>query len=548
MTTECIVRPSITHNQCRWSDRPTNRYGSCGLCLPSSRIYHRGAGPDVRQANRRPHNDIDGRHRPRPGRAARPRSSGDPPFGSAGRAPLRVPDVATVRGLESGTSFQGSTTTGDVARASPSRLLVLGAQRHPDTLIETGGRDYLKNPVNERFTIVDRNASWKNSAEQGTRALPAGAAAFYLSFDGAPAELGVLARALLVAPDRTLKLLPEGEARIERVGTLEAKANGSTRSVTHYEISGLSFMPSPVWLDDDGALFAQGSEWMMIVREGWESAVKTLLTAQSQRTDTLRETWARTLPRKPRGPLVFAHCRDRSTRRPRENDPRTPRLSYGRSDRAGRAQDGSVPDSQKDCRGDGCSQQDGLARALGHARAPRLRYRWCAEHRGRRFEPSSHRDLANEHRNAAGGAPRRSTAREAASIGSRRVISGRVRRWPGSVSPHRPRVLVDTPDEAYRKAIDRYKELGYEQIKVYSSIKPELVPAIIEQAHRPGDAGQRPCPGVHDQAEQVVESWASTSCSTRTSSSWNFLADSVKDTATAGPVHGGGPAMRLSST
>ena len=40
------------------------------------------------------------------------------------------------------------------------------------------------------------------------------------------------------------------------------------------------------------------------------------------------------------------------------------------------------------------------------------------------------------------------------------------------------KVLVDNPQEA-EKAIDRYKTLGYEQIKVYSSIKPELVPAII---------------------------------------------------------------------
>ena len=81
------------------------------------------------------------------------------------------------------------------------------------------------------------------------------------------------------------------------------------RSVTHYEISGLSFTPSPVWLDGDLELFAQGSEWMMIIREGWESAAGTLLAAQSQRTDTLQGTWARALARKPKGPLVFTHCR-----------------------------------------------------------------------------------------------------------------------------------------------------------------------------------------------------------------------------------------------
>jgi imidazolonepropionase-like amidohydrolase len=42
---------------------------------------------------------------------------------------------------------------------------------------------------------------------------------------------------------------------------------------------------------------------------------------------------------------------------------------------------------------------------------------------------------------------------------------------------------VDSPEAAIQ-AIDRYKTKGYEQIKVYSSIKPELVPTIIEQAHK----------------------------------------------------------------
>jgi imidazolonepropionase-like amidohydrolase len=47
------------------------------------------------------------------------------------------------------------------------------------------------------------------------------------------------------------------------------------------------------------------------------------------------------------------------------------------------------------------------------------------------------------------------------------------------------KVLVDTEEEA-RAAVDRYADLGYEQIKIYSSIKPELVPAIIARAHQRG--------------------------------------------------------------
>jgi hypothetical protein len=35
-------------------------------------------------------------------------------------------------------------------------------------------------------------------------------------------------------------------------------------------------------------------------------------------------------------------------------------------------------------------------------------------------------------------------------------------------------VFADTPEEA-KADVARYKSLGYEQIKIYSSVKPELV-------------------------------------------------------------------------
>ena len=47
------------------------------------------------------------------------------------------------------------------------------------------------------------------------------------------------------------------------------------------------------------------------------------------------------------------------------------------------------------------------------------------------------------------------------------------------------KVFVDTEAEA-RTAIDNYAKLGYDGIKVYSSIKPELVPTIIKLAHDKG--------------------------------------------------------------
>ena len=46
-------------------------------------------------------------------------------------------------------------------------------------------------------------------------------------------------------------------------------------------------------------------------------------------------------------------------------------------------------------------------------------------------------------------------------------------------------MLAATPEEA-RQRVDHYADLGYVQIKIYSSVKPELVPVIIDEAHKRG--------------------------------------------------------------
>jgi imidazolonepropionase-like amidohydrolase len=46
-------------------------------------------------------------------------------------------------------------------------------------------------------------------------------------------------------------------------------------------------------------------------------------------------------------------------------------------------------------------------------------------------------------------------------------------------------VRVDTPEQA-REQVQRYKNEGFQQIKIYSSVKPEIVKVITEEAHRLG--------------------------------------------------------------
>src|SRR5438132_12694687 len=96
----------------------------------------------------------------------------------------------------------------------------------------------------------------------------------------APPELfGVLAGALLKAPNHKLPLLPAGEATIEQAG----KVTSGNRVLTEYRITGLGFSPQPIWLDHDGTSVSVSPRFS-VVPVGAETSIPQLLDAQ-QRSD-----------------------------------------------------------------------------------------------------------------------------------------------------------------------------------------------------------------------------------------------------------------------
>ena len=171
--------------------------------------------------------------------------------------------------------------------------------------IEITGVDYLKAPVDERFSLKQGAATWKNRSEEEQQKISG--KAFYASISGASEETALLAQALLAAPGHKLPLLPAGEASIEKRSELKINANGQSRTVTQYAIAGLGFSPFAFWLNADGKLFASVSTWSTIIQEGWENVAADLLKAQDKFDNERSANLARTLAHKPKGPLVFVH-------------------------------------------------------------------------------------------------------------------------------------------------------------------------------------------------------------------------------------------------
>ncbi len=346
--------------------------------------------------------------------------------------------------------------------------LVLGAGGVPVAL-EITGLDYFKGPVDERFTLAGGKAVWSSSSEKGEAA--AAGPAFYIPMAGPPEILAVLARAVLAAPEHRLPLLPSGEARIESLGELTVRQGETSRTVRQLLLSGISFTPLPLWLDGDGTLFAIHDGWSTTIRAGWEGALPELIAAQ-QVSDSAREAeLARTLARRPAQGLAITGARLFDAETGRTVPGTTVVIQGNRIAAVGPDGEVAIPAGAEVVAAAGKALLPGLWDMHVHVSSTDGLLHLAAG-------VTSVRDLANDTEKLL--ALRRRWD-EGSAIGPRLVMAGFLD-GPGPYAGPTT-VLVDSEAEV-NAAVDRYAALGYEQIKIYSSIRPELVPAIIARAHQ----------------------------------------------------------------
>jgi len=336
---------------------------------------------------------------------------------------------------------------------------------------EMNGVDYLKAPVTERFDFANGVARWKNSAEAGEQQL--GDHAFYLSTQGLPEELGWLAHALLKAPGQRMALLPAGAASIKRADELNVGDGANKQHVTAYLIEGLGFSPTMVWLNDDQSFFASVDRFYSVVRAGFESSVPKLLDKQEALEKERTLDLARTLIRRPKQPVAITNANLFDAATGQSLPGSTVLIDGNRIRTVGKDGSVTIPSHAERIDAGGKALLPGLFDMHVHMGPNDGLLHMAAG-------VTSVRDLANDNdallqmkRNIENGT----------AIGPRITMRGFMDGRGPYTGP--TKVFVDTEAEA-RSAIDNYAKLGYEGIKVYSSIKPELVPIIVKMAHEKG--------------------------------------------------------------
>ena len=347
------------------------------------------------------------------------------------------------------------------------------------TTTELKGVDYLKAPIAETYTRTGDEVVWKNGAEDAKRTITG--SAFFLGLNQVPEDSILLARALLKAPDHRLPLIPGGEAAIHKLATLEVKGKQESRTVDLYAIKGLDLLPGFVWLDQDQQFFAN---------ELTRNLTSPLLIRNVRVFDP------------PSGEVV---------------DGRAVLIDAGRIVSIGAADVASL-EGVEELDGGGRFLMPGLWDMHVHFSGGADGLLELAS------GVTTVRDMGNQGESLKALIDGIEAGKD---IGPRIIRAGIIDGKSPFSGP--TKVLVDTEQEAL-DAVKMYKETGHEQIKIYSSVKPELMPIIAKAAHELGMRVSGHVP-AYMTARQFVENGAD-EIQHINMLFLNFMADKVQDTRT----------------
>jgi imidazolonepropionase-like amidohydrolase len=275
-----------------------------------------------------------------------------------------------------------------------------------------------------------------------------------------------------------LPTLPGGSVVVERRGTDRVTRGSDSVELTRYIVSGLIWGRESVWTDGEGnlvALVGLDAEFdhFESVREGYEDSLNLFVSrAAEDGMAALSELSQRISPRS-RGVLaiVNANLIDGNGAAPVLNAVVV--IENGRIKAVGPRASVTIPKNAKVFDAGGKYMLPGLWDMHAHF----AQVEWGPVYLAAGV--TTVRDVGNEFDFIKS---IRDAVRDGRGLGPRMLLAGIIDgEHPTAVGI----IRADTPEQG-RAAVNKYKNAGFDQIKVYSSIKPDVLKAICEEAHRLG--------------------------------------------------------------
>jgi imidazolonepropionase-like amidohydrolase len=357
--------------------------------------------------------------------------------------------------------------------------LEVGDDGLPDR-IEITGKDYLKREVREVATCGAEGCAWSSNDEHGR-----GERALFSPLNASMTTDAITRR--LAARPGGVKVLPGGTIEAREVADATLTNTGGSIHVRAWELAGAGFTPSIEWFDDDGAPFATVGDWGGTIREGWAGSRAKLVELERPLGQARRERIAREVAHRPARVAVL-HARLFDPAKKTTLDDATIVIEGGTIKAVGTKL--AAPSGAEMIDAGGKTVIPGLWDMHVHA-GDDDGLLHLAE------GVTTVRDMGNEMTSSL---KRKARWDARAELGPRLILAGFVDGRGPFQAP--TGLFVDTEEEA-KAAVTTYAENHYAQLKIYSSIKPELVPVLVKEAHARGMRVSGHVP-AHMSAEDAV--------------------------------------------
>jgi imidazolonepropionase-like amidohydrolase len=277
---------------------------------------------------------------------------------------------------------------------------------------------------------------------------------------------------------KRLKTLPGGEVTIEHTGSDTIETDGKQHKLERYSVGGIIWGRETLWLDGQGQLVAlitidSGMNPFEAIREGYEAALPIFVTkATNDRLAALSEI-SRRFSSEPKDKIaIVGGTMIDATGRPPVSDSVIV-IEKNRIVAAGPRSQVKIPKGATVIDARGKAVLPGLWDMHAHFNQVEWGPAYLAA------GVTTVRDCGNEFEFEVAV---RDAINSGRGIGPRLLLAGFIESdHPDDIGI----IRANTPEEA-RAVVGRYKNAGFDQIKIYNSVRPDLVPVITAGAHRLG--------------------------------------------------------------
>jgi imidazolonepropionase-like amidohydrolase len=149
-----------------------------------------------------------------------------------------------------------------------TETIAIGESGLPGNWTITGATTF-GNKIDEQFVFNAGEANWKDATGTGSTMLTE--PTLYVAQNSSPYAISLYARALLADEDHSMPVLPGGTLRLDEIEQVKVSGEGGEMDVTSYALSGIDLNPTYFLLDENDTLFALITPRFAIIRSGYEA-------------------------------------------------------------------------------------------------------------------------------------------------------------------------------------------------------------------------------------------------------------------------------------